>query len=172
MMHTVLHWAMVAALVILGVFALSIYGELFRAHMLFFLFVWVFVPVVASWLSSAPVLSALSISSLKMTRALLVGIVISLSFISFADYDRIRDSVGERLVDGYVATYSDDTDDYGRPTRSADVSTSHWYSKLGLWVFEWIFLGACVLLPYATWRMASRAVDEAIRRNAAHDAAA
>ena len=96
-------------------------------------------------------------------------VVVSISFASFSHYDRIRDSLGKQFVDGYEVGYYEDTDEYGRLFRAADVSTQHWYSRFGLWLFEWVFLGMCLALPYVTWRLASRAVDKAIRQVSAYD---
>jgi hypothetical protein len=155
---------MVGTLIVLGFFAIIIYGELFRAYMPVFLFLWFFLPVVALWLNTQRVRSAFSISSLKIVRGFLIAAVVSLSFVSFSNYNHIRDSVGQRFVDGYRVGYYEDTDDVGRPVRAASVSTSHWYGRLGLWLFEWAFLGACAALPSITWYAANRAVDEAIRK--------
>lgn len=163
---------MVATLFVLGLLAVAGFGQLFRAYISVFIFLWLFMPVVAFWLNTQPVLSTFSISSLKIARAFLFAVVLVTSFASFAHYDRIRDSLGQQFVEGYEVGYYEDTDEYGRPSIAANVSTEHWYSKFELWLFEWTFLGACVALPYVTWRAASRAIDKAIRQGSAHDDAA
>jgi hypothetical protein len=128
-MRILFHWVIVGTLIVLGLYALIIFGELFRAYMPVFLFLWFFLPVVALWLNTQPVRSAFSISSLKVTRGFLVAAVVSLSLVSFAHYNQIRDSVGQRFVDGYKVGYYEDVDDVGRPVRAASVSTSHWYAS-------------------------------------------
>lgn len=168
-MRTVFHWIMIASLLVLGLWAVVIFGQLFRSHMTEFLLLWFFIPVVAFWLNTNPVRYYLSISSLKIARTILFGVVIVLSFASFAHYDRVRDYLGQQFVEGYEVKYYEDSDDNGRPTTAADVSTEHWYSRFGLWLFEWIFLGACVVLPYVTWRASSRAVENATQQRTAHD---
>ena len=167
-MRMVFHRVMVGTLIVLGFFAIIIYGELFRAYTPLFLFLWFFFPVVALWLNTKPIQSAFSISSLKVVRSFLIVAVVSLSFVAFANYNHIRDSAGQRFVDGYRVAYYEDTDDVGRPVRAASVSTSHWYARFGLWLFEWAFLGTCVALPSIAWYAANRAVDEAIRKGSPH----
>lgn len=161
---------MVATLLVLGLASVAVFGELYRAHMPVFVCLWFFIPVVAYWLNTRPVLSTFSVSSFKVARAFLFGIVMAVSFASFANFDRIRDSIGNFFVDGYEVIYYEVADEYGRPTTASDVSTVHWYSKFVLWIFEWSFLGVCVAIPYVTWYGASRAVDEAIRQSAEIDA--
>ena len=152
---------MLVTLLILGIWSLGVYGKLFRTHMPVFLFLWFFIPVIALWLNTGAVRSAFSISSLKIVRNFLLGAVISLSFASFVHYDLIRDFIGQRIVDGYEVRYYEDTDEYGRTSMAADVSTDHWYSRLGLWLFEWGFLGICAAIPYATWLATNRAINAA-----------
>jgi hypothetical protein len=166
-MQRFFHWIVVAVLVLVGLWGLIVYGELFRAHMQLFLFLWLFLPVVALWLKTKRVRSAFTISGLKATRNLLVAVTVSISFVSFTHYDRIRDAIGHRFVSGYYVSYYEDTDDYGRPYRASEPHTAHWYSRFGLWMFEWLFLGACVGLPFIIWRSVNSAVDEAVKeRNA------
>lgn len=127
---------MVATLLVLGLGAVAVCGQFFRAHMPVFMFLWFFMPAVAYWLNTQPILSTFSISSLKVARAFLFGVVIAISFASFAHFDRIRDSLGQRFVEGYEVSYDEDTDEYGRPTTATNVSMEHGYSKFGLWLFE------------------------------------
>jgi hypothetical protein len=88
-MQRFFHWIVVAVLVLVGLWGLIVYGELFRAHMQFFLFLWLFLPVVVLWLKTKRVRSAFTISGLKATRNLLVAVTVSISFVSFTHYDRI-----------------------------------------------------------------------------------
>ncbi len=167
-MRIVFHCIMVVTLVVVGCGTFIIYGQIFRAYMPFFLFLWFFLPVVALWLNTQSVWSSgFSIFELKVLRALLVAVVVLFSFTFFANYNHIRDYVGQRLVDGYQVEYYTDTDEVGRPHRAASVSTSHWYSRFGLSLFECAFLGACVVLPYVTWRAANRAVKKATKEASA-----
>ena len=106
-MRMVFHRVMVGTLIVLGFFAIIIYGELFRAYTPLFLFLWFFFPVVALWLNTQPIQSAFSISSLKVVRSFLIVAVVSLSFVAFANYNHIRDSAGQRFVDGYRVAYYD-----------------------------------------------------------------
>lgn len=162
-MHRFLHWVVVAVLVIIGIWGLMVYGKLFRQHMQFFLLLWFFLPIVALWLCTKRVRSSLTIARLKNIRNLLLAVVVSISFVSFAHYDRIRDAVGHKFVSGYYTSYYEDTDDYGRPYSASEPHTAHWYSRFGLWLFEWLFLGACISLPFITWKGANSAVVEAVK---------
>lgn len=168
-MHTVFHWIMIATLIGIGVWAWMVFGQLFRAHMIAFLFLWLFLPVVALWLNTQAVLSQLSVSSLTVVRGLLFGIVAATSFCFLIEYDHIRDSLGQQFIAGYEAHYYEDANEYGRPFMAVDISTGHWYSRFGLWLFEWAFLSAGFVLPFLTWRAASRAVDKAIQYHSPHD---
>lgn len=162
-MQRFLHWVVVGVLVIVGIWGLMVYGELFRHHMKFFLFLWFFLPIVALWLSTKSVRSTLTIASLKTIRNLIMAFIVSISFVSFAHYDQIRDAVGHKFISGYYVSYDEDTDDYGRPYRASEPHTEYWYSRFGLWLFEWLFLGACIFLPFITWKGANSAVVEAVK---------
>lgn len=160
-MRTIFHWLVVAILVALGLWALMIYGELFRAHMPAFMFLWIFVPVVAWWLNTSRMRSQFPVAALKVFRAILLTVVVLVSVGAFAHYDRIRDAIGQRYVDGYHVAYYEDTDDSGRPIRTGIVRTAHWYSKLALWLFEWLIVAACLALPFMTWFNSTRAIKTA-----------
>lgn len=171
-MRTVFQWVITGILIIIGFWAISIYGELYRAHTPIFLFLWLFLPLVALLLNFRPIRSAFSVSSLKIIRGLLVAVVVLFSFGSFSNYDHIRDALGERFVDGYAVRHYEVSDEYGRAAVATTVSTIHWYSRFALWFFEWIVLALCAALPYVTWRAATRAVDEAIRESSQNETGA
>lgn len=164
-MQRTFHWAVVAVLIVIGIWTISAYGELFRAHIRFFMFLWFFLPVVALWIGTKHVRSSLSVSGLKTVRNGLISISVAISFASFAHFEQIRDAVGHALVEGYYVTYCENTDDSGRPYRDSEPHTAHWYSRAGLWLFEWIFLGACVGLPTITWVGANGAVNKAVEES-------
>jgi hypothetical protein len=148
-------------LIAVGLGALMVYGEVFRAHMPAFLFLWVFLPVVAWWLNTPRMRSQFPIAALKVFRGILLTVVVLISVASFSHYDRIRDAIGERYVEGYRVLLYEDTDDYGRPVRTGVVQTAHWYSKLALWLVEWLIVVACLALPFLTWFNATRAIKTA-----------
>ncbi|MGA3117990.1 MAG: hypothetical protein ABSF90_26600 [Syntrophobacteraceae bacterium] len=158
-MGIVFHYIMIVTLIALGFLAFIIYLQIFQEHMSFFLFLWFFLPVVALWLNTRSVRSSgFSIFELKVLRNLLVAAAVLLSFTFFANSNHIRDSVGQRLVDGYEVEYY---------KGEVSVSTSHWYSRFGLWLFECAFLCACAALPYITWRGTNHAVNKAIQEGSA-----
>lgn len=160
-MRQILHWAVVALLAVTAFAAIAVAGEVFRAHTGFFIFLWVLCPIVAFWLVSNRVRGTFTLSGLKAVRNILMTIVVSISILSFAHYERIRDTLGRRFVSGYYITYVEDTDDEGRPFRTSVPHTDHWYTRLSLGLAEICILGAWVTLPVITWRMANRAVSEA-----------
>lgn len=171
-MRTAFHWVVIAILVVVGLWGFIAFGQLFREKMPAFLCLWILTPVIALWLNTETVIGGISISSLKAARAFLIGAAIVLSFDSFTHFDRIRDALGTQFVDGYEVTYSEDTDEYSRPFRTSAVSTDHWYSRFELWVFEWVFLGSCLVIPYVVWRASTRAVERGLQRKSGHDEAA
>jgi hypothetical protein len=167
-MRQILHWAVVALLIFTAFAGIFVAGEMFRAHMGFFIFVWILCPIVAVWLASDRVRGTFTLSGLKAARNILMAIAVSISIGSFAHYEKIRDAVGRRFVSGYYVTYVEDEDDEGRPFRASVPHSDHWYTRVALDLAEVCILGAWVTLPMITWRMANRAVSEA--SNAQRDA--
>jgi hypothetical protein len=167
-MRPILHWAVVAVLISTAFAGIFVAGEVFRAHKGFFIFVWVLCPIVSVWLASNRVRGTFTLAGLKAVRNILMAVVVSISILSFANYERIRDAVGRRFVSGYYATYVEDEDDEGRPFRVSVPHTDHWYTRVALDLAEFCILGAWVTLPVITWRTANRAVSEA--SNAQRDA--
>lgn len=164
-MQRIFHWAVVGVLIVIGIWSIGAYGELFRAHIRFFIFLWFFLPVVALWTRTKQVRSSVSVSGLKTLRNALMSVSVVISFASFAHFEQIRDAVGHAVVEGYYVTYYEDTDDSSRPYRGSELHTAHWYSRAGLWLFEWLFLGACVGLPSITWVGANGAVKKTIEED-------
>ncbi len=89
-------------------------------------------------------LSDKAIENIKMS-AVAVGITLALLY--FTHWQFVRDRIGQVFIDGYSGDYYGDVDDYGRPYLNSDVYTAHWYARVGLWAFEWIYLLACIALP-------------------------
>lgn len=157
--QTALNWLMMAIFCILLLWGLKLYGEVFRAHRSFFLFLWFFLPIVALWLNTDFVSGGASPAALARARLALTCAVAAISFACFAHGDDLRDSVGEAFVAGYhVSYYYEEVDENG-PYRETSISTDHWYSQLGMWLVDWSILGLCIGLPVMTWFAASRAVD-------------
>ena len=169
-MQQVLRWLVAGFLVVMGFWAIFAYGELFRAHTLAFLLFWFILPSAGFGLRSRLARSALSVRSMRIVRNFLLGLSIAISFAAFAHYERIRDALGHKLVSGYYVSYYEDTDDSGRAYRASDPHTEHWYSRVGIWLAEWLFLAACAGLPYITWRVADQAVNAAAKRQNTLDA--
>jgi hypothetical protein len=91
----------------------------------------------------------------------LFGIVVVGSIAAFTQFGRMRDSLCHRYVEGCHIEYYEDTDDAGRPTTGSSISTAHWYSRVGLWVFEWVVMLAVVILPGITWYACTEVVKKA-----------
>ncbi len=166
LMRDLFHWFIIAALILLGLWGLSIAGEIYRAYLGVFLLIWLFIPIVSLWLRTHRIIASSTATQIRRVRNALIGGAVFLSFSAFAHFGLIRDVIGERFVAGYHVNYYEDSDEYGRPFRASDTVTDHWYSKVGLWVFEWAFLAGCVGIPYLTWKQAELAIKETKRRQA------
>ena len=131
-----------ALVILLGLAAVPISGALFRSYPRFFLFLWLFIPVIAFWMRVERARFGLSVHTLKIVQGVILISVCWLSFVFFAEFPHIRAYVGRHFVDG----------------------------DFGLWLFEWLFIVACAVIPFATWRVTSSTVaaaeDEDRRRPA------
>jgi hypothetical protein len=156
------HWAMVAVLVPMGIWSLEVYADAFRADIGYFLFLWLFLPILALWLGTKRVRSPFTISQLEMTRNVLTAVAVAISIGSAASYDRIRDSVGHEFVSGYYVTHFEDIDN-GVQYLATEIHAAHWYLRLGLWLFGAIFLAVCLCLPALTWIFCELSMKEAIQ---------
>lgn len=160
-------WVVVAALVAIGWSALAfvtrgLIGYWFWKHLDFFVLIWVVLPVVAFKLREKHVRSHFSIFVLRVTRNALLTSAIVISVGCFFHYDGIRDAIGHRYIDGYYTTTYDDVTDSGQQTTGTEPHTAHWYSRIGLWLFEWGFLATCFLIPVLTWGGSNKALSEAV----------
>jgi hypothetical protein len=140
--------------------------ELVSDNISFFILLWFYLPIIALWLNTQTVRYAVSLSSLKVARGVLVATVVYISLILCAGYGiyyHIRDYIGNHFVDGYSVIYYND----GEMTIS-NISTSHWYARFGLWLFGFAFFGVGILLSLITWYAANCAVgkklDEIVKK--------
>jgi hypothetical protein len=156
MLTKLFNWLMIGATVALVPMLLMIYGEVFRAHITLFLILWFFIPMLAIWFNVKSVRMELQISSagLSSVRMLLTCLVYLISFAFFAHHKEILDTVGYQFIDGYYVSY----EGVGTAT--------HWYSRFGLWLIEWLFFLLCVMLPFVTWIAGTRAVEASNRDKA------
>jgi hypothetical protein len=152
------HWLMVAAIVVMALLFMGLFGEIFREHIRWFLMLWFFLPILAFWLGTKAVRQNISLSRLLLARVVLTCTVAVISFAFLVHLNEVRDAVGKRFVEGYQVTYSEDTDDFGHPIKTPAIATDHWYSRFGLYAFNLGFILLCLGLPVVTWVACSRAI--------------
>lgn len=170
MLGKIFHWLIIAVVVVVAFWLMLVCGEIFRAHLQAFLFLWFFLPIMAFWLGSKYMRSDFTISSLTATRTLLTCIMAFISMGFFANYEHIRDTVGYHFIEGYRVSHYEDTDDFGRSYLDSEVHTGHWYSKFGLWLFEIAWLLLVVLLPCVTWVGCTKGIEALKRENTENEA--
>lgn len=160
----IFHCLMVIMCIVASVWLLVLYGEVIRAHLGLFVFLWFFLPSLAFWLGSQFMRPNFSTTYLSLVRTILMAGVISISFcLSLSNLpNNLRDTIGHRFVEGYWVEYHEveDTDDYGRPDTilAREFGADHWYALVGLWVFEFSLLIPVIGLPYLTWYACTKAI--------------
>ena len=141
-----------AALWIVGIFtaafALLWTGQMFRLHTFYFSVAWLLCPVIGWFMRhSSP------------RRTAITTVAVALSFIHLAHFDWLRDQLGQTYIHGYEVEYVPDTDDNGRPTRTAEVTIPSDRDRRVVNVVELAFLVLLVGVPYMTWRASLKPSD-------------
>jgi hypothetical protein len=136
-----------------GFWAIQVWREIYRAHILGFFVLWLILPVFAYYTAHAVTFRAEGTH--KSVGIAFTTASILLSFSGVAEYGQIRDTIGQRHVSGYIATDDVEFDETGGH-RVTDVSTDHWYSQFALWLFELLFLGISVGFPMLTYQAVKR----------------
>ena len=93
-----------------------------------------------------------------------MGIAVAISILFFANYDHLRDKLAEKHLYGYSVYYYKDTDEYGRPYRSADASANSFSGKAILHLSQWVMIGMSIGIPVLTWKIASTSIQRYERR--------
>lgn len=147
----------------------SEYLALFRRHLAVLIFLVVFMPALAFWISTSDLFKTTPLSNLILIRNVLPWIAIALSLTAIIYFDSIRDIIGEKFVDGYHVTYYEDLNEYGLPSTAAEIKTDSWLSRFGLWLFELLFVAGCIASPILTWfsllRLVERRKDVELRND-------
>jgi hypothetical protein len=130
-------------------------GKLFNQFTLVFLSTWVLIPLLLVLLSKIKLPKWFKYSIIQKVRTISLVVSILFGFYLFSNFNSIRDQIGHKFIEGYSSYYYPDVDEYGRESQSIDISTSHWYSRVLLWLGEWGYLAFCVLIPYLTWKCGS-----------------
>ena len=160
---TILEWATSIFLTILGllvvVFTLRFLGEIFRAYLPPHILLWAVIPVVACLLNTKSAFVSLTLIGFQRMQVFLMVLVCWLSFAIFANYYVVRNTVGERFVEGYTSwtTVSENNVDglyYGQ-----DWSAKHATGRWGLRCFELGVFCALFAFPWITWEASSNAVQ-------------
>jgi len=139
-------------------------GDVFRKVPLAFFFLLLLCPFLAWCLRSDYLDSSLTDRGYTNVKGLLLGISIAIAFLFFAHYDFIRDHLGRKYLDGYSVHYDNDIDEYGRPYRIADPSTSGFANNTIIYLSQWVMLGLCAGIPFLTWQIAETSVKIAHKR--------
>ena len=77
---------------------------------------------------------------------------IALSLVQISNWTWIRDSIGRRYLEGYSTYRWQDWDPEVGPVGGIDATTAHWYSNLGLSLFQALYFGLCIGIPPLTWK--------------------
>ncbi len=154
-------WAATTLLgLILGLSALFYVGYAFRMATWVFLVLWILVPCMAWVMNDDRVAVLLSEAHLKRIRVYLMLASMTIALLVLANWEHFRDRFGQAHIDGYSVQYRPDYDEFGRPDRTAEVSTEKWYARVGLWLGELILVVACVGIPILTWKGITQAVEK------------
>lgn len=162
-MNRLFHYFVITILIILGLCCFFFFGKIFSLYIPFFLFLWFSLPIIAIWLKSKHskrVRSALSIGGIKFLNAILLAIAFILSLSFLISYEQIRDTVGKKYVEGYYVTDYETTGDSGETIEATAPHTAHWYSRFGLWLLEWLYLGLCIGIPLITMSNTEEALQQ------------
>ena len=154
-MDTILGLLSIVGLLVLA----AVVGDLFRAYPTVFFVLWFAIPIFVIILRYSKYNELLSRKSAKWLRIISVSVVIGVSFCIFSNFNHIRDRIGYENIKGYYSEYYPDTDEYGRSTQGVSIHTSHSLGKLILWLFEWIFVILCFVIPVVTWKHCSVICD-------------
>jgi hypothetical protein len=145
--------------VLLALIALEVVRQLASAstaHPASAFVVWAGLPVAAWLLGPGPLAWALSHKGKHVAGWALILLSIGLALLFLGNFDHFRDQFGKNHIAGYSATYSGDYDDFGRPQRAAQVNTSSFRTRLGLWFGELAFVIMVIGFPALTWKAAHK----------------
>lgn len=145
--------------------ALSFIGDAFRKVPLAFFVLFLLCPFFAWCLRSGSLDSVLTDVRYSGLKGLLLGISVAIAFLFFAHYDFLRDYFGSRYLDGYSVQQFEDIDDLSGRRYMSTVASANGFSKVVIiYLFQWLFFGLCVGVPYLTWRIAGKSIDVARTR--------
>ena len=142
--------------------AAALLGEAFRAYTLFFVGLWIAVPVFACLLLRAGVRDSFTLAGLRRVRPLLMTLVVVISFAMFACLDTVRNRFGKHYIQGYSYWLAEpEEDDTGRMYYPGD----HWTAKTssGRWaiaLLNCLIYASIVGLPTITWKASSAAINK------------
>jgi hypothetical protein len=122
-------------------------GDEFRSHLKGSLALAILLLTAAVVCSQTDALAGWPENAVKVIRFFVCGLAVGLSVFFFADWHFVRDKVGYACVNGYSVSYYEDETDYGQRFTNADVRTPHWYSRVALWAFEWVYVLLCLAFP-------------------------
>lgn len=145
-------WLYIIFFILAFIFVFPFIGKIFRHFTLVFMFTWILIPILLVFLSKIKLPKWFKYSVAQKVRTICLVVSILFSLYLFANFNSVRDQVGHKFIEGYNSYYYPDVDEYGRESQSIDISTTHWYSRILLWLGEWGYLAFCVLIPYLTWK--------------------
>jgi hypothetical protein len=137
--------------------------EMLLKHPLGLLAVWAFIPVIGWSLTwgrpenSFSVVRCFGERSLKVLRSLLISAVCLASVLVFANWLEIRDSIGQRYVQGYSVTHVAMISEYGPSTVSVARADS-WQVERAILLFELFAVVGFLGFPALTSTLTKKAV--------------
>ncbi len=151
---------MLAAIIALSLWFVSIFGEVFRHYLLAFTILWFFIPLVSFWLGSKTVRWLITLPQLRILRVLFVTVTIILSFSCFSDGLMIEERFCRQFIaSSHISSYIETADD-GTPFMATRIEVEGWLPKLFFNLFELGFLTSLAGIPYLAWLGMTRAIEE------------
>jgi len=150
------------------VVGLALLGDAFRRYSAAFFIAWASLPLVSFFYRRSEYATLVPSGTANRFRALLMSLAVILSFCAFANDDHVRDTLGYRYVQGYyVDSYEDYDSDTGQPYLATDAHADRSRDFALLEFALWVYLAACIGVPWVTWRYASAVCAMAERRKQA-----
>lgn len=151
-------------LLFIYLFLMPFIGSVFRRVPLAFFTLWILCPCLAWGLRSRSINESLTPRGYSVARSFLVSCAVVISFLFFAHYGFLRDSLGHRYIDGYSVHYFEDVDEFGRSCQAADVDADSFSAQAILYLSQWVTFGMCFGIPFLTWKTASASLSLSEKR--------
>jgi len=142
-----------------GVLGLFLLNEALQKHPFMVLAFWVFLPIVMWWLKwEGPERQFLTHRGLKTFTSFAAVSVTLLSILIFLNWQRLRDDIGRRYVQGYFVTHDTEITENG-PQRTSMAYAEHWYAQHAISLLEAGLLVGIFGFPTITFVLRDKALQ-------------